>query len=71
VRRGWTAASIAIAAWRAHAKPANLRAPTQLDASQMDWQLAERGLPQRFTAIFCANVVHIALARRMGFASLS
>ncbi len=49
-----------IAAWRAHAKLANLRAPTQLDASQIDWQLAERGLPQKFTAIVCANVVHIA-----------
>ena len=49
-----------IAAWRAHARLANLRPPTQLDASQMDWQLAGRGLPQEFTAIFCANVVHIA-----------
>jgi SAM-dependent methyltransferase len=49
-----------IAAWRAHAKLANLRAPTQLDASQRDWQLAERGLPQQFTAMFCSNVVHIA-----------
>ena len=49
-----------IAAWRAHAKLAKLRAPTQLDASAADWRLAERGLPQTFTAMFCANVVHIA-----------
>ena len=49
-----------IAAWRAHAKLANLRAPTQLDASQIDWQLAERGLPQKFSAMVCINVVHIA-----------
>jgi SAM-dependent methyltransferase len=49
-----------IAAWRARVKVANLRAPTQLDASQMDWRLAERGLPQQFTAIFSANVIHIA-----------
>jgi SAM-dependent methyltransferase len=49
-----------IAAWAAQAKLANLRAPTQLDASQADWQLAERGLPQQFSAIFCANVIHIA-----------
>jgi SAM-dependent methyltransferase len=49
-----------IAAWRAYAKPQNLRAPTQLDASQVDWQLTERGLPEKFTAIFCANVIHIA-----------
>jgi hypothetical protein len=49
-----------IAAWRAHAQLANVRSPTQLDASQPDWQLAERGLPQQFTAMFCANVVHIA-----------
>jgi SAM-dependent methyltransferase len=49
-----------IAAWRAHAKLANLRVPTQLDASAADWRLAERGLPETFTAMFCANVVHIA-----------
>jgi len=49
-----------IAAWRAHAKLANLRAPTQLDASAVDWRLAERGLPQTFAAMFCVNVIHIA-----------
>jgi len=49
-----------IAAWRDQAKLPNVRAPLRLDASQMDWQLAERGLPQTFAAIFCANVIHIA-----------
>lgn len=49
-----------IAAWRAHSQLANLRPPVQLDAIQRDWRLAERGLPRQFTAMFCANVIHIA-----------
>jgi SAM-dependent methyltransferase len=49
-----------IAAWRTHFKLTNLRPPIQLDASQRDWRLAERGLPQQFGAVFCANVIHIA-----------
>lgn len=49
-----------IAAWRAHAELANLRAPMQLDASAADWRLVERGAPQTFTAIVCVNVIHIA-----------
>lgn len=49
-----------ITAWRAHAGLENLKAPVKLDASATDWRLAELGLPQTFTAIFCANVVHIA-----------
>jgi SAM-dependent methyltransferase len=49
-----------IAAWRAHARLGNLRAPTQLDASESDWHLAARGLPDKFIAMFCANVIHIA-----------
>ena len=49
-----------IAAWREHAKLANLRPPARIDASQMDWRLASQGLPPAFTAIFCANVIHIA-----------
>jgi SAM-dependent methyltransferase len=49
-----------IDAWRAHAALANLRPPVQLDASQADWRLAERGLPSQFAALFCANVIHIA-----------
>jgi hypothetical protein len=49
-----------IDAWRAHAGLANLRPPVQLDASQMDWRLAERGLPREFAVLFCANVIHIS-----------
>jgi SAM-dependent methyltransferase len=49
-----------IAAWRAHAKLGNLQPPTQLDASEKDWRLPERGLPEKFVAVFCANVIHIA-----------
>jgi SAM-dependent methyltransferase len=49
-----------IAAWRADAGLGNLRPPVQLDASAADWRLAERGLPSRLVALFCANVVHIA-----------
>jgi len=49
-----------IAAWREHAKLGNVRAPTQLDAGQADWRLAERGMPREFLAMFCANVIHIA-----------
>ncbi len=49
-----------IAAWRAHLAVTNLRPPIQLDASQHDWRLSERGVPEQFDTIFCANVVHIA-----------
>lgn len=49
-----------IEAWRSHAGLANLRPPVQLDASQANWRLAERGLPSEFAALFCANVIHIA-----------
>lgn len=49
-----------IAAWREHAKLANLRPPARIDASRMDWQLASQGLPPAFMAMFCANVIHIA-----------
>ena len=49
-----------IAAWREHARLGNLRAPARIDASEMDWQLAAQGLPPGFTAMFCANVIHIA-----------
>ncbi len=49
-----------IAAWREHAKIADVRAPVPLDASKPDWQLRERGLPESFIAMFCANVIHIA-----------
>ena len=49
-----------IAAWREHARLPNLRQPARIDASQLDWRLASQGLPPAFTAIFSANVVHIA-----------
>ena len=49
-----------IAAWRAHAGLANVRAPARLDASAKDWRLSALGLPSPFLAIFCANVIHIA-----------
>jgi len=49
-----------IAAWRDHAKLENLKEPVRLDASAADWQLTERGLPEWFTVMFCANVIHIA-----------
>ena len=49
-----------IAAWREHARLPNLRPPARIDASQVDWELASQGLPPAFTAMFCANVVHIA-----------
>ena len=49
-----------IAAWRAHAQLANLRAPIRIDAAASDWQLDSLGLPSEFLAIFCANVIHIA-----------
>ena len=32
----------------------------RLDASAPDWRLSTLGLPSAFTAIFCANVVHIS-----------
>ncbi len=49
-----------IVAWRAHARLANLRAPVRLDASATDWHLPALGLPAEFTAMFCANVIHIS-----------
>jgi SAM-dependent methyltransferase len=49
-----------IAAWRRYANLPNLKEPVRLDARAADWRLKERGLPDSFTAIFCANVIHIA-----------
>jgi SAM-dependent methyltransferase len=49
-----------IAAWRAHAKLENVRAPVRLDASKSDWHLPALGLPAEFAAMFCANVIHIS-----------
>ena len=49
-----------IDAWRRHERRDNVRAPVRLDASAADWKLPEHGLPGTFTAMFCANVIHIA-----------
>jgi SAM-dependent methyltransferase len=49
-----------IEAWRTYAKLENAKPPIRLDASVNDWRLTERGLPSLFTAIFSANVIHIA-----------
>jgi SAM-dependent methyltransferase len=49
-----------IEAWRRHEARDNVRAPVRLDAGAPDWKLAAHGLPSGFTAMFCANVVHIA-----------
>jgi hypothetical protein len=49
-----------IDAWRRHERRDNVQAPVHLDAGAPDWQLAERGLPSVFVAMFCANVIHIA-----------
>ena len=49
-----------IAAWRDHARLPNLRPPARIDAGEPDWRLESQGLPPVFTAIFCANVIHIA-----------
>lgn len=50
-----------IAAWRAHAGLANLRAPQHLDLSDPAWRAKMPGAdPHHLLAIFCANVIHIA-----------
>jgi SAM-dependent methyltransferase len=49
-----------IAAWRAHAKLANLREPARIDLIDRDWASEHRGLQSRFVAILCINVLHIS-----------
>jgi SAM-dependent methyltransferase len=49
-----------IDAWRKLEHRDNVRAAVRIDASATDWKLAEQGAPKAFTAIFCANVIHIA-----------
>ena len=50
-----------IAAWRAHAGLANVRAPARIDLSDLDWALQADGIEVRkFLAIVCINVLHIA-----------
>jgi SAM-dependent methyltransferase len=51
-----------IAAWRAKAQLANVRAPLRIDLSDPAWcpELAGGNGPDRLLAVFCANVIHIA-----------
>ncbi len=49
-----------IEAWRAHARLENVRPPLKIDLSDPAWDKAMRAGPSKLTALFCANVVHIA-----------
>jgi SAM-dependent methyltransferase len=51
-----------IAAWAAEAALANLRPARPIDLADPDWQwgAAARAEPNALSAIFCANVIHIA-----------
>jgi SAM-dependent methyltransferase len=51
-----------IAAWQAHSALPNIRAPHRIDLSDAGWfaRLQQEGGPAELTAIFCANVIHIA-----------
>jgi SAM-dependent methyltransferase len=51
-----------IAAWRAHAKLPNIRAPLRVDLSDPAWcrEMHDGSGPGPLLAVFCANVIHIA-----------
>jgi SAM-dependent methyltransferase len=51
-----------IAAWRAHAQLANVRAPLRIDLSDPVWcpEMHDGSGPGLLLAVFCANVIHIA-----------
>lgn len=51
-----------IAAWRAFSGLPNIKPPLKLDLADPDWSEATRtgGGPPSLSAIFCANVIHIA-----------
>ena len=51
-----------IAAWRAHAGLANVRAPLRIDLSDPAWgaEMQDGSGPSKLLAVFCANVIHIA-----------
>ena len=51
-----------IAAWRAHAQLANVRAPLRIDLSDPAWcpEMHDGSGPGQLLAVFCANVIHIA-----------
>ncbi len=48
-----------IAAWRAHARLANVQAPLRLDLLAADWDAA-LPMPGRLLAMLCINVLHIS-----------
>jgi SAM-dependent methyltransferase len=51
-----------IAAWRAHARLANVRPPLRIDLSDPEWcaEMHDGSGPGQFLAVLCANVIHIA-----------
>ena len=51
-----------IAAWRAHAGLANVRAPLRIDLSDTAWcaEMQDGSGPSKLLVVFCANVIHIA-----------
>src|SRR5690242_6267097 len=49
-----------IEAWRRHSGLENIRPPLRIDLSDADWSAAMRGEVPKLTALFCANVIHIA-----------
>ena len=51
-----------ISAWRAHAGLANVRPPLTIDLSNPAWcnERTDGSGPSKLTAVFCANVIHIA-----------
>jgi SAM-dependent methyltransferase len=51
-----------IAAWRAHTRLPNVRAPLRIDLSDPAWcaEMRDGSGPGSLLAVFCANVIHIA-----------
>jgi SAM-dependent methyltransferase len=51
-----------IEAWRAHAGLANIRPPLAIDLTDPAWcaAMTDGSGPPQLTAVFCANVIHIA-----------
>jgi SAM-dependent methyltransferase len=51
-----------IAAWRAHARLPNIRAPLRIDLSDPAWcsEMENGSGPDPLLAVLCANVIHIA-----------
>jgi SAM-dependent methyltransferase len=50
---------VSIAAWRAHAKLANVQAPAPIDLMRADWD-ADLKAPAPLLATLCINVLHIS-----------